>query len=447
MAAVGYRRESSVGADVDQAYAHQEERLRAYGCLWIFGDRLSGRRNDRAGYQKALNLIRTGEADELVVTHLFRLGRSVVECMKTIDLIKSKGAKLTILGGQVNTETPEGRAYLSMQMVIGQLEAELGQERQKMGWLNSIEKGRPRTWIFGYSIVNGLYVPNPELAPTTMAIVDKMLELRSLSATLKWIWAEYGEEMRSEAKHHTYPPSTVRSLGRWLVNPILRGHLFLGGKKFYNRHVPIVSEEQVDEIKAIIEQNRGSHGYHACGKKRYPYSGILRCEACGGSCTYSFAKQSKKTKVNLIYYRCERRMRGLCDRPTRVRVEKIEAAVIEAIVSAKERIAELLSTKGEAEEPIEVRELRDRIAQLTPIAVDPRIKALIQEMEVDIKNLLAQVSFEPAVNQREKIELLNGIVPELFGLMDDEEKRIVVQALVRRIVLLDREVRLVELRV
>ena len=147
MPAVGYRRESSNQSSVHQAYEFQLERLEGYGCKWIYGDRISGQRDDRQGYREALARIESGEADELVVTHLFRLVRSAIEGLRIVELLRSKNARLTILGGSCNTETPEGRAQLTMQLAMGQLEAELGAERQRIGWQNSRNKARPRATL------------------------------------------------------------------------------------------------------------------------------------------------------------------------------------------------------------------------------------------------------------------------------------------------------------
>jgi hypothetical protein len=53
MASVGLARESSAVAEKELAYEYQVERLAVYGCAWIFGDRISGTRDDRQGLAHA----------------------------------------------------------------------------------------------------------------------------------------------------------------------------------------------------------------------------------------------------------------------------------------------------------------------------------------------------------------------------------------------------------
>ena len=65
----------------DQDLALQLDALRAAGCECVFEDRASGVKADRPGLCEALAYLRAGDA--LVVWKLDRLGRSLVEMMRT----------------------------------------------------------------------------------------------------------------------------------------------------------------------------------------------------------------------------------------------------------------------------------------------------------------------------------------------------------------------------
>lgn len=114
---VGYARESSKQSAVDQAYDYQIRRLQEYGCDRVFGDRISGRKDSRKEYRQVIELLKSGQVDELVVTHLFRLGRSIIEIQRTVQILLKNKIKLTILGGSVDLYTPEGKAFFNTQTV------------------------------------------------------------------------------------------------------------------------------------------------------------------------------------------------------------------------------------------------------------------------------------------------------------------------------------------
>jgi DNA invertase Pin-like site-specific DNA recombinase len=162
---IGYARESSKHSSKDLAYDYQIQRLQEYGCDQVFGDWMSGRRDNRKHYREALDLIVNGEANEIGVCHLTRLGRSIIEIQRAIKLIAKHKAKLTVLGGTIDITTPEGRAFVNTQAVWAEYEADLGTERARVGWENSIKQGRARVTVFGYKIQDGVFVPDDEVQP------------------------------------------------------------------------------------------------------------------------------------------------------------------------------------------------------------------------------------------------------------------------------------------
>jgi site-specific DNA recombinase len=397
MASVGLARESSAVAEKELAYEYQIDRLKSYGCTWVYGDRVSGTREDRRGLDDALAKIKSGEANELVVTHLTRLGRSVLTINKVIELLKVHGAKLTVLGGAIDISTPEGRSFLQIQAVWGQYEAELGAERQKIGWENSQNKARPRAPVFGYLIKDGRYVPDDEVRECdgrswnnwelALEILGKIEELRSVNAVHRWLYQEYGW-MQSQPRQQR-PPFTYQGLNIWFKNPVLVGHVvFKSGVRHLNQHVPLMD---VQEQQRMIQMGRErcTPGVRT-GDRRYAYSGLVVCAECGTKCTKkTFGKAPDLTKY--LYYRCPKAKAGVCPSKRGIRDTVIYDAVMLALGEQAETIAQSMRDIEYPKDNPKILELQDQITRLLPVAmIDDRIKATIVDLELEIENIKAQ---------------------------------------------------------
>lgn len=103
---------------------------------------LTGRNRDRPGLREALAAVRAG--DELVVTKLDRLARSVPDARAIVDELTAKGVKLN-LGGSIHDPTdPVGRLLLSVLSMIAEFEADLISARTREGMAVARAKGRLR---------------------------------------------------------------------------------------------------------------------------------------------------------------------------------------------------------------------------------------------------------------------------------------------------------------
>jgi site-specific DNA recombinase len=397
MVSVGLARESSAVAEKELAYEYQIERLKAYGCTWVYGDRVSGTREDRRGLDDALAKIKSGEADELVVTHLTRLGRSVLTINKVIELLKRHGAKLTVLSGSIDISTPEGRSFLQIQAVWGQYEAELGAERQKIGWENSQNKARPRAPVFGYVIRDGRYEPDDETRhcdgrswnnwELALEILNKVEELRSVNGVHRWLHQEYGW-MQSQPRQQR-PPFTYRGLRNWLGSSVLIGHVvFKSGVRHLNQHTPLMESKKQQRF-IQINTERCQPGIRI-SDRRYAYSGLIICAECGSKC---IKKTSGITPdgAKYLHYKCPKARLGSCSNKKCIRDIKIFDAVMLALGDQSKAIVQGLRNIESPKSNPKILELQDQIARLIPVAaIDDRIKATIADIELEILNLQAQ---------------------------------------------------------
>ena len=94
---IGYARVSTG----DQSIYMQKQALKQAGCEKVFSDTASGVRTDRTGLDNAMNQLRAG--DTLVVWKLDRLGRSLLNLIQLIKLLKEKKIGFQSLQESIDT--------------------------------------------------------------------------------------------------------------------------------------------------------------------------------------------------------------------------------------------------------------------------------------------------------------------------------------------------------
>ena len=133
---VGYARCSSV----DQNLEVQLETLKKVGCEKIYQEKVSGTSTQgRDELKECLDYVREG--DELVITRIDRLARSVLDLQLIVKELSDKKVNLSATEQSINTKTPEGKCFLDMLGVFAEFETNLRKERQNEGILRAKQKG------------------------------------------------------------------------------------------------------------------------------------------------------------------------------------------------------------------------------------------------------------------------------------------------------------------
>jgi DNA invertase Pin-like site-specific DNA recombinase len=136
---VGFARVSTKEQDLNV----QLSKLNAYGCEKIFQGKQSGAsvRNEEK-LKELIDFIREG--DEVIVTRLDRLGRSLKSILEAIESIHKKGACLNIIDGSLNTKSdnPFATAMINLCGVFAQLERDLIKARTAEGREEAKAKGK-----------------------------------------------------------------------------------------------------------------------------------------------------------------------------------------------------------------------------------------------------------------------------------------------------------------
>lgn len=149
MAKIGYARVSTTKQDLSE----QITALKKFGCEKIFSGKFSGKDEDletiltrvkqnKVQLDKMLNYVREG--DIVVVTKIDRLGRSLIQCLKTLDYFKQNKIGFVALDQGIDTtkrKDPMAMAMIHLLGLFAELERNFIVERTQGGKLAKIESG------------------------------------------------------------------------------------------------------------------------------------------------------------------------------------------------------------------------------------------------------------------------------------------------------------------
>jgi len=133
---IGYGRVSTR----DQNPAAQHDALAAAECAQVFIDKASGKLAGRPELDKALMVARGG--DQLVVTKLDRLGRSLEHLISLSRGLHERGVDLVVLDQGIDTSTAAGRMFFQILGAIAEFEHALMSERTMAGLAAARARGR-----------------------------------------------------------------------------------------------------------------------------------------------------------------------------------------------------------------------------------------------------------------------------------------------------------------
>ncbi len=134
---IGYGRVSTR----DQNPEAQHDALIAAGCDQIFIDTASGKLARRPELDKAL-LSANRAGDQLVITKLDRLGRSLEHLIELSKLLQSRRVDLVVLDQGIDTSTAIGRLFFQIIGAIAEFEHALMSERTIDGLAAARARGR-----------------------------------------------------------------------------------------------------------------------------------------------------------------------------------------------------------------------------------------------------------------------------------------------------------------
>lgn len=173
----------------------QESRVRAYCGLYghelvdLVQDAASGKNLRRDGLQKALAMLRTGEAEGLIVAKLDRLTRSVRDMGELLEGYFSGRSSLLAVAEQIDTSTAAGRMVINLLTSVAQWERETIGERTRDALQAKKDRGeRAGTIPYGFRLAgDGARL---EADPAEQAVIAEARRLRHGGRSLRAVAAE-----------------------------------------------------------------------------------------------------------------------------------------------------------------------------------------------------------------------------------------------------------------
>lgn len=132
---IGYARVSTT----EQSLGLQIQKLESAECTKIFCEKASGANSQRNELRTMLEFVREG--DQVTVTRLDRLARSIFDLQSIVNRIEESGASLLILGQDIDTSTSTGKLLFNMLGIVAEFERDLINERAQEGRNAARERG------------------------------------------------------------------------------------------------------------------------------------------------------------------------------------------------------------------------------------------------------------------------------------------------------------------
>ncbi|MHA7144959.1 recombinase family protein [Arthrobacter sp. TmT3-37] len=169
----------------------------------VFADITSGTRSaiERPGMKKLLEY--ADEGDTVVVWRVDRLGRSLIDVLNTVNMLRDRGILVRSLSDGIDPATSTGRLMLNMLATLAEYERELIMERINAGIAASKQNGTK----FGRPAVN------PKVIADKLAIAtDARAKGRTAEEAARLVgWSRATLYRHQQALAISAPPSTEAS--------------------------------------------------------------------------------------------------------------------------------------------------------------------------------------------------------------------------------------------
>ena len=463
MEVIGYCRVSSREQFVNsEALTQQKVRVRPH-CDRLIVDVESGSSRRRPGFTEIEKLIAQGLVRKVVCTRLDRLTRSLAHLQRFLELVAANNVEVVCLDDNFDLTTATGRFHANIIGSVAEMEAAMLSERVKHGWAYFRQQKKIHSPPFGYRI-NGQNYLELDHEPFVCLIesrecfsryqVARMLidwyidppldsngrKRRSLRRVIELLNKTFGIQVLTTYKGRASYGAlrfSASGLRDWLDNPVLRGHTAYLKKSNKNSqrkqkeewlvergtHEALITE---DESRMIENFSRSNTFQNAKGqnKRKLPASGLIRCARCRGVCYSQSGSRGKQPGKN-YYYQCHRWSSKACDQKTMIRVEKAEAAIVDALLKEAEELKQSYAIPEEGNViPPKVLELQASLEALERLPYNPALEESKAALQRQIQETYAQLQ-DSKLNQKERASQLRQIGDRAqWEAMDPDEKMV-----------------------
>ncbi len=445
MRVYGYARVSTQEqAEEFDALNQQVARLKAAGATEVLIDIESGRSDARKQFNQLLKLVEQNQVDEIIITRIDRLGRSVITIHKAIDIFVKCNVNLRVLDAPVDPNSPFGWFSINQMSGLAEFESRLLSQRIKHG--NEYFRQQLKFCVppFGYAKDDKhRLIPNHNIHEKSgktyfelaRIVIDLTLEMRSLKDVCNYIYTEYEIVF------------TISGLRDWVKNLALQGHTayFIKKKKGINRepvinfntHEALITAATVDAIEDKLLANRKYRSSATSTRGDYPLAGLIKCAHCGTGLYRNFSRHKTKTE----YMRCVnygKPGKYHCENSKCSRLREIIAKTITALCENAPELIEHLESQSGTTQVINTNKIEALTNELTVLrglrSSNPDIIQAIAKIEVTINTLSTPVKiFDRDAFENAKRKIAIASQATFWELLDDSELRSALAEFVEKI--------------
>lgn len=266
---------------------------------------VSGTRDDkRDGFLQMIQDCKHGLIDLVITKSISRFARNTVDTLRYVRLLKEMSIPVLFEEENINTMTMDGELLLTILSSVAQQEVENTSANVKKGLKMKMKRGE----LIGFHGALGYdYDPetktitiNNEEAKIVQYIFQRYLEgaggsiigreLEDLGVKTKRGSNKWGNStVLGILKNEKYKGDLLQGK-TFTVDPISKRRLENFGEedKYYisNHHEPIISDEDYDEVQAIIAKKNQRKTIAIIGKRekytsKYAFSSLCECGFCG----------------------------------------------------------------------------------------------------------------------------------------------------------------------
>jgi site-specific DNA recombinase len=445
MRVYGYARVSThEQAEEFDALNQQIARLKAAGAMEVLIDIESGRNDARKQFNELLKLVQQNQVDEIIITRVDRLGRSVITIHKTIDIFVRHNVNLRVLDAPVDPNSPFGWFSINQMSGLAEFESRLLSQRVKQG--NEYFRQQLKFCVppFGYAKdENQRLTPNKNIHEQSgktyfelaKILIDLILEMRSLKDVCNYIYNEYEIVF------------TVAGLRDWVKNLALQGHTayFIKKKKGINRepiinfntHEALITSATVDAIQQKLLANRRYRSSEKSTRGDYPLAGLIKCSHCEGGMYRNFSRHKTRTE----YMRCvnyNKPGKYHCKNSKCTRLREIVATTIAALCEYAPKLIEHLESQSATTQIVNTKQIEKLTNELSVLrglrSSNPDIIQAIAKIEATISTLSTPsriVDIDTFENAKRKIVIASQA--KFWESLDDLELRSALAEFVEKV--------------
>ena len=446
----------SIGAQKERLIAFCKAHDWAIADIYVDGG-YTGANINRPGMQKLISEI--DKLDIVLVYKLDRLSRSQKDTLYLIEeVFLPNNVDFVSMNESFDTSTPFGRAMIGILSVFAQLEREQIKERTQMGRIarakQGLYHGGGRIPI-GYDYKDGKLVVNEYEAIQIQKIFEWYIEGMTTD--------KIAERLKSEGYKNKYKSWDIingSTAMKILCNDVYLGITRFGDVVTENTHEPLITREQFEKAQEIKKKRQEIYGDTAF-VSTHLLTGMIFCARCGAR---YFAKTSCK---KYTYYLCYSRSKASktmikadnCDNKI-WKIDELESAVesyinrllfdkkyYKLLIEDCEKAKKKASKENSEADVIKgkISECDKQIGKLMDLFQSDSIPADVLSQRID-KVYREKLQYEEQLNKIEpptpkkdfdanSVEDMLANLADVWKIADKTEKRMVLEALIDRIVL------------